>query len=431
MKYAASGWEFSYDTMKRTTSYCAIPKPFGSGYKWPKLSELAYCLDVDYSDLTLHDSTADVELTKRCFQKLVKRGVYSLPKVEDSEFTLKLEVEAVDDIRYTVFRNGEPLSDILVKSMFSAKNLKAGQQEALKMWSEKNNDEISELVNSYRSAPKIKVSEDYQNEYANIKREEYSPSIFSEGAPTKEDAQKNLMEEAKKVIRSILFWTNSSKRRQYVAERIDGYYEQLVSEYNKRKAEFEQEENRKQEAFELKAKAEYKEKKRIAKGLIDGDMDCIENALAEINKELSMPLPMKVEHSLAPSTYTLSIQITLPSISDMPHLIGVRLASGNYKVAEMPSKDLHEKYAEYVLGLAFYIAANYFNASPKIDEIAITASAILEQGDNSVNECIYNVQFNREGLSNIDFQSFDPINSITEFPSKMKLGKTYIFKPVS
>lgn len=432
VKYAASGWEFSYDTMKRTTSYCAIPKPFGNGYKWPKLSELASCLGVDYSDLRLHDSTADVELTKRCFQKLIKRGIYNLPKMEDSEFTIKIEVEGVDDIRYTVYRNGEPLSDLFVKSMLSAKKLKAGQQAVLKAWSEKNEEEISELINSYRNAPSIKNEETFLNEYANIKREEFLPASFPEEVPTKEEAQKQLAAEAKKVIHSILFWTIRSKRRQYIAERIDSYYEQLIREYDERKEVFEKEEQRKQEAFELKAEAEYYEKKRIAKGLIDGDMDCIESALAEVNKELSMPFPAKVEHFIEPSTSNnLSIQITLPSISDMPHIVGVRLASGNYKIAEMPSKDLREKYAEYVIGLAFYIAANYYNASPKISTITITANATLEQGDDIVNGSIYNVQFSRETLSKVDFQSFNPINSIADFPFKIKLSKTYIFKPIS
>ena len=431
VKYAASGWEFCYDTMKRTTSYCAIPKPFGNGYKWPKLSELADCLGIDYYDLTLHDSTADVELTKRCFQKLVKRGIYHLPKVEDSEFTLKLEVEAVDDIRFTFFRYGEPLSDMLVKSMLSAKNIKAGQQEAIKMWSLKNEEEIYELVNSYRNVTRIKNSEEYQNEYANIKREEYSPSIFSEEVPTKTDAQKHLDKEAKKVIRSILFWTNRSKRKQYVDERLESYYDQLLREFNKRKEEFELEEKHKQEVFELKAEAEYNERKRKAKGLIDGNIDVIENALVEISKELSMPLPIRVEHSIEPSTINLNIRIFLPSISDMPHIVGVRLASGNYKITEMPSKDLREKYAEYVIGMAYYIAAYYFNASPKISSITITANATLEQGDDSVNGSIFNVQFSRNALSNIDFQSFNPIISIADFPSKIKLSKTYIFKPIA
>ena len=71
VKYASSGWSKSYDTMKRTASFCQIPKTWGNGYKWPKLTELADCLDIDYSHIALHDSSGDVELTKLCFERIV------------------------------------------------------------------------------------------------------------------------------------------------------------------------------------------------------------------------------------------------------------------------------------------------------------------------------------------------------------------------
>lgn len=70
-------WPRIYDTMKRTVDYCALP----SGntfrkYKSPKLSELGEKLECDLSDIKLHDSSADVELTKRCFIKLVEKNLY-------------------------------------------------------------------------------------------------------------------------------------------------------------------------------------------------------------------------------------------------------------------------------------------------------------------------------------------------------------------
>lgn len=68
-----------YDTMKRMTAWCGIEWYEGaSQYKWPKLSELAECLDIDTSDIEYHLSAADVEVTKRCFMAIVKRGLTSI-----------------------------------------------------------------------------------------------------------------------------------------------------------------------------------------------------------------------------------------------------------------------------------------------------------------------------------------------------------------
>lgn len=61
-----------YCTMLCTTELCQLPGYYDDGYKWPRLSELAAHLKIDYRDLNLHDSSADVELTKRCFRKLVE-----------------------------------------------------------------------------------------------------------------------------------------------------------------------------------------------------------------------------------------------------------------------------------------------------------------------------------------------------------------------
>lgn len=70
-------WPSSVDTMKDTAELCSLsPRKNNLEWKWPKLEELAYKLKIKYSDLTLHDSRSDVELTKRCLKKLCKNKYY-------------------------------------------------------------------------------------------------------------------------------------------------------------------------------------------------------------------------------------------------------------------------------------------------------------------------------------------------------------------
>ena len=74
----------TYDTMKETASLCQLPFTAPrdyqkeSKYKYPRLSELADFLKIDRSDINLHDSNADVQLTVRCFKKLVEIGWFNL-----------------------------------------------------------------------------------------------------------------------------------------------------------------------------------------------------------------------------------------------------------------------------------------------------------------------------------------------------------------
>ena len=73
VKFASSGWSQSYDTMKRTTNYCQIPKDWGNGYKWPKLQELYKKLfDCEFEDA--HNSMSDVTATLKCFKEMRRVG---------------------------------------------------------------------------------------------------------------------------------------------------------------------------------------------------------------------------------------------------------------------------------------------------------------------------------------------------------------------
>jgi DNA polymerase III alpha subunit (gram-positive type) len=67
------------DTMKETKNYCQLPpRPGRRDYKYPKLCELAYILDINQDDLKLHDSSADVELSYRCLHKLCDKSIIDL-----------------------------------------------------------------------------------------------------------------------------------------------------------------------------------------------------------------------------------------------------------------------------------------------------------------------------------------------------------------
>lgn len=72
-------WKPMIDTMKTTVDLCRLPCRNGKqGYKWPRLYELAECLNIPMDDINLHDSSADVELTKRCFLYLLEKKFYQL-----------------------------------------------------------------------------------------------------------------------------------------------------------------------------------------------------------------------------------------------------------------------------------------------------------------------------------------------------------------
>ena len=64
-------------TMKSSTNYCMIKSdhPY-SPYKWPRLSELAQKMQIDYTPDKLHNSEEDVSILIKCFFKGVDIGIF-------------------------------------------------------------------------------------------------------------------------------------------------------------------------------------------------------------------------------------------------------------------------------------------------------------------------------------------------------------------
>ena len=416
VKYANSGWGQSYDTMKRMTSYCQIPKDWGSGYKWPKLPELADCLGIEYSHITIHDSTGDVELTKQCFKKIVNQGLYTFP--QETDMTITLHVESPDELHFVVKRNGEPVSQSTIDRI-PKKSWNAACQELIKKWSEENEEERNDLIYLYRKSPKLKTEEDFKAEIASIKPNQYVRKTFDEPAPSIDQIQEDLEAEAELEVSSWMFWTLKKKRQEYVEVRLEPYYQQQLEAYNQRRAQYEEAENKAEKDYNQQSLKQCEERKQQLTALIEGNnAELLEKEMLRVPDIMSLSFPYHVESTL--NGTTISLSLSLPKAKELPHLEGVRLASGNYKIKEIPDKNKKKDYSEWVLGIAIYVASYYFNVSPKINAVNIEGHVSTEDS-NEVS--LYDIVFDRTTLESMNFEELDIEAALANFKVTNKLKK--------
>ena len=416
VKYANSGWGQSYDTMKRMTSYCQIPKDWGSGYKWPKLPELADCLGIDYSHITLHDSSGDVELTKQCFKKIVNQGLYTFP--QETDMTITLHVESPDELHFVVKRNGEPVSQSTIDRI-PKKSWNAACQELIKKWSEENEEERNDLIYLYRKSPKLKTKEDFKAEIASIKPNQYVRKTFDEPAPSIDQIQEDLEAEAELEVSSWMFWTLKKKRQEYVEVRLEPYYQQQLEAYNQRRAQYEEAENKAEKDYNQQSLKQCEERKQQLTALIEGNnAELLEKEMLRVPDIMSLSFPYHVESTL--NGTTISLSLSLPKAKELPHLEGVRLASGNYKIKEIPDKNKKKDYSEWVMGIAIYVASYYFNVSPKINAVNIEGHVSTEDS-NEVS--LYDIVFDRTTLESMNFEELDIEAALADFKVTNKLKK--------
>ena len=423
VKYASSGWSKSYDTMKRTASFCQIPKTWGNGYKWPKLTELADCLYIDYSKISLHDSSGDVELTKLCFEGIVANGLYSIPK--ESDITMTLHVESSDDLRFEISKNGEPIDELFLTGIYGVtkKQLNIARQYLIRKWSEENEEERNDLIQIYRKSPKIKTEEDYRNEIEEIKPNLYVRKAFDEQPPSKDKIQQELEQEAEREISSWMFWTLNKKRKEYVETRLESYYQQRVNAYNQRAAQHDDAENKAEVEFNQQSQRRCEERKQRIESLMKGnDIEVLQKEILRVPDVMSLPFQYHADARLDGTA--INIYLSLPRPHDLPHLEGVRLASGNYKIKEIPDKNKKKDYSEWIWGIAVYVASNYFNVSPLINLVTIKGHVSIDSDD----QFLYDITFDRNTFGSLDFENIDIEQVLSYFSVNGKLSKEVLDK---
>jgi hypothetical protein len=409
--------------MKRTTSYCQIPKAWGNGYKWPKLTELADCLGINYSHISLHDSSGDVELTKLCFKQIIAEGLYTLPK--ETDLTMSLHVESPDDLRYEIRKNGELIDELSLTGIYgvSKKALNTARQELIKKWSEENNEERSELIQIYRKSPKIKTTVDFRDEIERIKPNQYIRKVFDEQPPSKEKIQEELEQEAEQEISSWMFWTLKKKRSEYVNSRLDEYYQKQLDLYNQRLVQHDDAENKAEVEFNQQSQRRCEERKQRLESLMKGnDIEVLQKEILRVPDVMSLPFQYHADARLDGTA--INIYLSLPRPHDLPHLEGVRLASGNYKIKEIPDKNKKKDYSEWIWGIAVYVASNYFNVSPLINLVTIKGHVSIDSDD----QFLYDITFDRNTFGSLDFENIDIEQVLSYFSVNGKLSKEVLDK---
>jgi hypothetical protein len=349
------------------------------------------------------------------YKKLVAIGEYQFP--QETDMTISLHVESPDELHFVVRRNGEPVSQRIIDSI-PKKNWNAACQELIKKWSEENKEERDELIHIYHKSPKLKTAVDLKAEIDSIKPEKYIKKVFEEKAPSKSDIQKELEQKAEQEVSSWMFWTLAKKRQEYVDARIGSCYQQRVDAYNQRVVQHEEAENKAEEEFNLQSRKRCEKRKQRLEALIEGnDINLLEKETLRIPEVMSLSFPYHADARIDGTA--INIDLSLPLPQDLPHLEGVRLASGNYKIKEIPDKNKKKDYSEWVWGIAVYMASYYFNVSPIVNLVTIKGNVSIDSDRISV----YEITFDRNTYGSLDLDNSEIETILSHFSHSSKLSK--------
>lgn len=175
---------------------------------------------------------------------------------------------------------------------------------------------------------------------------------------------------------------------------------------------------------------EWKNDRVLAKRLIAGERDAIQEVVAELK-------PLQTEGMIGTQV---NFEIgdnyihARPLVHDTEIVPGFRrkqLASGKLSQTKMPVGQRNELYQDYVASVALKVAGDLFQVLP-MDEVYVTCEADMLNTATGHQEPtpILSVQFVRPTLEKLNLKSVDPSDCMANFNHRMSFAKTKGFKRI-
>ena len=370
----------------------------------------------------------------------------STTKSYDPEFLRLYEIYKPITIKITssgkiniLDKNNDIITDeYFLKKMRATDDFKAQKEQLVSQWREKSEQEyqqsheaISSLINIHQYSFPVKPLSEYEKYLASIKKQEYQKQAFSDKEPTRQEIEASLISYADTHVTTKAFWRVKKLRAQYVQDNLDGQYQKQHSEWEKKKSDFDDKQQKIADLQNVKFEKEYEGACNDAKAAIAGSEEYVKEHLESWLTNCTLPVEINVDYEYEADTGNMYIDIILPQETVIPNQEIIRLANGGVKEKNKTKQKIQEEYARLIFGLGICITSGVFDISPAIKRIL--ASGFISNNEENEKEeaCLYSIKYDRKSFEDSQLQAINPLEFINNFENRYKASQTWVFKPVT
>jgi len=214
------------------------------------------------------------------------------------------------------------------------------------------------------------------------------------------------------------------QRRKHEESRsaADGQYRNDLADWEANKAQFEQ---------------QLSERKLFLESLIYEDKSAMERFFEENLKDIIWPRETVVDFEISDSGNSVSLDVDLPEIEDMPSKFAAVPARGlKLSVKELNPTKLKKLYAEHIHGVVFRLMGEVFAALPTVQEVS--AAGYSQRRDLATaklhDDYLLSVRATRPEWNKIDFvhlAHLDVIEALSRFDLRREMSRSGVFKPIT
>ncbi len=182
-------------------------------------------------------------------------------------------------------------------------------------------------------------------------------------------------------------------------------------------------------------KAEGKRIEEVRYG-IDQDADIITQYFGDYLSDLDWPLETTIDFDLGEDITTLSLDVDLPEVEDIPQTES-KVHASQYKIIrkKLTQKQIRLDYAKHIHSILFRIISEVFASLPSVETVTCSGYTQRKEGTNTKIQDVYilSVSVLKTDWKEIDFKHIDqadPVALVEQTELRRKMTTTGVFKKI-
>lgn len=309
-------------------------------------------------------------------------------------------------------------------------NLEIQRQEKLEEAYNEAKAENDKFIEIFKLSPQVDREDQYIKILNSLKPPVYTRKQYDRPYPTEEYIREQLKNEAKETVHGSIF-SVGKLRKEYIETNLQSRLNQAIVSWNQEKEGFEVAEAENEIKENDRYNAEFNASKQYMNDLINGEDAVVSEAVESWISSCELPVEIRVDYEWNQNSNTMYLDVDLPEIEDLPEDEVVRLASGNLKEKKKTQATLKQEYVNLVFGLAIFISANIYNASPAIHNIIISGYTQRRDKAGTVNdEYVYSIKFVRDIFENSVLCNVNPKDFCMRFENRSNVTSSMLMKKI-
>lgn len=266
----------------------------------------------------------------------------------------------------------------------------------------------------HEDMPSVESVVKLKNELMTLSPQKYERGHFDFRKPTKDDIEKDLLEEAKNINFDKTKTNGHVDEKMFVKEHINEMIEVRQQAWQEACDFFNKIEDAREERENTRLFAEYKSLYNRKKEYIEGNESVVKQELLNLCGKVSVPYNLSLSFAYNQTTHILETSIIVEDGISVPITKAAILASGKISIKNKLVRETITEKTNCAISLTYFLAAHLFNVSPNIQYLRLS---LYER--NKQNPLLW-VEFEREKFICVNPYRVGVLSDILSYPNVLE-----------